>query len=176
MNWDAIGAIGEAVGAAAVVASLLYLASQIRAEARTRRSEALHAQAEAFSVFLHTLSTNHDLAEIYLIGIHDFHSLRGVQVPRFSALLGHLYRIFEEFFYQRAEGSIDPRVWRGFEGPMDDIIAYPGVQDWWKTRCHWYSQEFQEFIAAKVESNNTPRMYRDPATFYDDGPVKPSSS
>jgi len=30
MNWDAIGAIGEIVGALAVVVSLLYLATQIR--------------------------------------------------------------------------------------------------------------------------------------------------
>ena len=30
MNWDAIGAIGELVGAAAVVGTLFYLAIQIR--------------------------------------------------------------------------------------------------------------------------------------------------
>ena len=29
MNWDAIGAIGEIIGAAAVVATLFYLARQI---------------------------------------------------------------------------------------------------------------------------------------------------
>lgn len=32
MNWDALGAIAELVGAIAVVASLLYLAVQVRAE------------------------------------------------------------------------------------------------------------------------------------------------
>jgi hypothetical protein len=30
MNWDAIGAVGEIVGAIAVVATLIYLASQVR--------------------------------------------------------------------------------------------------------------------------------------------------
>ena len=30
MNWDAIGAVGEIIGAIAVVASLIYLASQIK--------------------------------------------------------------------------------------------------------------------------------------------------
>ena len=30
MNWDAIGAVGEIVGAFAVVVSLIYLALQIR--------------------------------------------------------------------------------------------------------------------------------------------------
>ncbi len=30
MNWDAIGAVGEIVGAAGVILSLVYLAAQIR--------------------------------------------------------------------------------------------------------------------------------------------------
>jgi len=30
MNWEAIGALGEVVGAAAVVLTLLYLARQVR--------------------------------------------------------------------------------------------------------------------------------------------------
>ena len=37
MNWEAIGAIGEIVGAAAVVFSLTYLALQLRANTRTMR-------------------------------------------------------------------------------------------------------------------------------------------
>ena len=39
MNWDAIGAVGEILGAIAVFASLLYLARQIRASDATSRSQ-----------------------------------------------------------------------------------------------------------------------------------------
>ena len=39
MNWDAVGAIGEVVGAVAVVITLLYVARQIhQASAQTRVS------------------------------------------------------------------------------------------------------------------------------------------
>jgi hypothetical protein len=38
MNWEAIGAIGEIVGGAGVIVSLLYLAIQIRKDARARRA------------------------------------------------------------------------------------------------------------------------------------------
>ena len=34
MNWDAFGAIGEAVGAIAVIATLFYLAVQIHQNSR----------------------------------------------------------------------------------------------------------------------------------------------
>ncbi len=40
MNWSAVGAIGELLGAAAVVVSLLYLAAQMRMGARQAQLEA----------------------------------------------------------------------------------------------------------------------------------------
>ena len=43
MNWDAIGAIGEIIGAAAVVAALMYLSIQTRqANLLARASAVLH--------------------------------------------------------------------------------------------------------------------------------------
>jgi hypothetical protein len=43
MNWDALGAIGEIIGAAGVIVSLLYLASQVRNNSRQLR----HSSAQA---------------------------------------------------------------------------------------------------------------------------------
>ena len=40
MNWDAIGAIGEIDGAIAVVATLFYLAAQIRHGVKIAESDA----------------------------------------------------------------------------------------------------------------------------------------
>jgi len=34
MNWDALGAIGEIIGAAAVLVTLFYLAAQIKMQNR----------------------------------------------------------------------------------------------------------------------------------------------
>ena len=39
MNWDALGAIGELVGAAAVVLTLGYLAVQIRQSGKSSRQQ-----------------------------------------------------------------------------------------------------------------------------------------
>ncbi len=48
MNWDAIGAIGEILGALAVFSSLVYLASQIRAQNRESRVASVHEVTEAY--------------------------------------------------------------------------------------------------------------------------------
>ncbi len=42
MNWDAIGAVGEILGAIAVVVSLVYLATQINTSNKAVRQSSLH--------------------------------------------------------------------------------------------------------------------------------------
>jgi hypothetical protein len=66
-------------------------------------------------------------------------------------------------FYQKLEGHLDLRVWRGFEAPMRDIIAYPGAKAWWQSRSHWFSREFQEFIDGLARAAPGPSMYREQA-------------
>ena len=75
VNWEAIGAIGEVVGAAGVIASLLYLAVQIRGDARAKRATTVHQQSEAFRSFLKMIATDDELGSIYLRGLRDFESL-----------------------------------------------------------------------------------------------------
>ena len=46
MDWTAVGAIGERLGAAAVVLSLLYLGRQIRLQSLVLNFEAIHHDVE----------------------------------------------------------------------------------------------------------------------------------
>jgi hypothetical protein len=159
VNWEAIGAVGEIVGASGVVISLLYLAVQIRGDARAKRAATVHEQSEAFRAFLQMIATDKELGAIYLRGLRDFHSLDEQDRVRFSSHLGFLFRVFEENFFQWEEGHLDADVWRGFESPIADTLAYPGVQAWWLTRTHWYSLPFGEFVQTKINTSGVPSLY-----------------
>jgi hypothetical protein len=162
MNWEAIGAVGEVLGAAGVIVSLLYLAVQIRADAKAKRAASMHDQSDAYRDFLHTMATDEDLAEIYLRGIRDFSSVTEGDLVRFGSALGFLFRVFDEAYFHWQEGNLDAHTWNGFESPMGDMLAYPGVRDWWSTRAHWYSEPFRELIRAKVADAGAPGLYREP--------------
>ena len=58
MNWDAIGAVGEIVGAVAVIATLIYLAIQIKDSARAARSAAVTDATTAMQAFYQELGSN----------------------------------------------------------------------------------------------------------------------
>ena len=64
MNWDAIGAIGEIVGAAAVVASLLYLAVQTRANAKALRANAIWNSETVFGAVNYSHGANPEWAHL----------------------------------------------------------------------------------------------------------------
>lgn len=72
MNWEAVGAIGEIVGAAAVVVTLVFLAAQIRLSARAtqesnklERAAAIDRHAETIGRWRARLTENRGLAELW---------------------------------------------------------------------------------------------------------------
>jgi len=162
LNWEALGAIGEIAGAIGVIISLVYLAVQIRGDASAKRAAVVHEQSEAYRSFLQMISANGELGGLYLKGLRDFESLDDTEHVRFSSHLGFLFRVFEENFFQWKEGNLDPDHWHGYEAPLTDTAAYPGVRAWWKTRAHWYSAPFGEFVEAKMDESGRPALYREP--------------
>lgn len=72
INWEALGAVGEIVGAATVIATLFYLARQIRQsnQALNRSNEfaqanSIHQINTAYSGVFSHLASDYGLADIY---------------------------------------------------------------------------------------------------------------
>jgi hypothetical protein len=77
--------------------------------------------------------------------------------------MSQLFRNYEDAYYGQLEGHLDARVWHSWEAAMRDINAYPGVQAWWRSRSHWYSEEgFANYINQLQQTAGPPRMYREP--------------
>ena len=58
MNWDAIGAIGEVVGAVGVIITLIYLAAQIRQNSKTTQADIRQSLAEQQIQFINSRATD----------------------------------------------------------------------------------------------------------------------
>ena len=64
MNWDALGAIGELVGAVAVIATLLYLSAQIRQSNRTSKSTVASDLMQKYNDFLAFVLANPEISKL----------------------------------------------------------------------------------------------------------------
>jgi hypothetical protein len=113
VNWEAISAIGQIVGALAVVISLIYLATEIRSNARETRRAAMRSTLDSLTRFAHQVTEHADLAELRNRGFDDFESLEDTDRARFNSYMHALFRIVEDVYYQNLDGHLDPHRWRG---------------------------------------------------------------
>jgi len=44
-------------------------------------------------------------------------------------------------YFSHCDRILTESLWGEIERTMGDVIAYPGVQEWWKTRRHWHTEE-----------------------------------
>ena len=116
---------------------------------------------DAYNHWIQLIARYPDLHDVYHRGVHDFESLEGTDRGRFFALMHGEFRNFEEIYHLKAKGHLEEDVWRGWEAAMREVNGYPGVQAYWRSRSHWYSEEFAKYINQLQQTAKPPRLYRE---------------
>ena len=90
MNWEAIGAIGEIIGALAVFITLVYLALQIKQNTNAVHSAALDSTVNTISVARQSIYENDDVAQVYLKGLSSPDELSDLERLKFRLLVHNM--------------------------------------------------------------------------------------
>ena len=126
MNWDALGALSELVGAVGVVVTLAYLAIQIRESnkmmrATAKQDMASHTQNMTFFLFDHAGFASKVFSEA------DLTAEEQIQMALYAR---GVFRVWESYCYSREAGLFDDLEWRAFRNTvvrMMKIRAYREV-------------------------------------------------
>ncbi len=148
MNWDAIGAIAELFGATGVIASLLYLARQMRRGAADARRAAAQAVLAKLNTEYESISTHHQLAEVFVRGSATLSALSPEEAVQFSALLLSFVRPYEELLHYKRAGAVEDWVWESVELVVLPQLTTPGGLEWWAKRRSWFTSTFQAHVAS----------------------------
>lgn len=154
MNWEAIGAITEIVGTAAVVVSLLYLAIQLRSQHRESRIASVHELNESFRDAI-TSFQNPELADLFSRAKDDFESLPETERLQFISMVQGIMRVWEDAYHQHREKRLSDRVWNSMVIQFSGYLSLPGVLSVWSIRKMAYSEDFRAFV-----ESTTPLEYR----------------
>jgi hypothetical protein len=153
MNWDAIGAIAESLGAVGVIASLVYLGTQIRHSREQMRHNARVTQASSYQQFEHSLSeramsqvTVPGLARIVLLGMSDSEELNEEEMRQFAAWEYANMRGFDNAYYQYQLGMFDESRWQMSLGELRWNLEQPGVVTIWEAMRKTLSSEFVTLV------------------------------
>jgi hypothetical protein len=110
VNWEAIGAVGEIVGAFAVIATLAYLAIQIRQNTRSTTTAIYESAMDGYFELNRAISEA-EIGEIYFKSLTDLESMSELELFRAKNLhrmwLAHVYKLFR--LYER--GILPENEW-----------------------------------------------------------------
>jgi hypothetical protein len=138
MNWEALGAIGEIVGAVAVIATLGYLALQIRQNTRTVRSTARQAWSSSTAELNMVLPNNREFARVYRTGSQDPTQLKPEERDQFNIYVIQVCNAYQSLFFQFRHGTIDEVHWQSSLKTIRRIFSAPGVRSCWDR----YAEDF----------------------------------
>lgn len=148
MGWNAIQAVAEAIGAVAVVASLIYLAVQIRQNTRAVRAATYDAMVRGSGEFLRPMIDDAELARAFELVAEDWNHPEVSAEARTRAmyLLTQLFREWENAYYQWRQGTLEYWLWKAWETVILSYYHHPGIQQWWRLRRMAFSEPFQAFL------------------------------
>ncbi len=153
MNWNAVGAIGELLGALGVIISLVYLSVQIRQNtaqigehSRELRIAALDAIASSFSRFRDPLIRDPELAALWLRGIEDYEGLDPVERVRIGRLFQELFFAHQNTWTRFVEGATNEATWRDQQDAIAANLQHAGIREWWGGTRAIYADEFEEVV------------------------------
>ncbi len=128
MNWEAIGAIGEILGAIAVLLTLIYLVGQIKQNAASVATATYESMMSGITDINLVVVGNSELASIVARGGRDPDSLHHEEALRYGALLRSWanqglkqLRLFEL-------GALGSRDWENLARELAQGFSTPGAK------------------------------------------------
>ena len=146
MNWDAIGAIGELLGAAVVFISLIYLGTQIRHSSKSMRSQNLNAQTDQILAVQHLQvepSLQQPLINCYIKNLEELEAYDAGAVE--SYLFSMLYVARNQYLHEKA--GLDSE-WSIISKRIPGYFSAQWPKKWWG---QWGRKMFEADFAEEID-------------------------
>jgi hypothetical protein len=140
-----LGNIGEFVGAMGVIATLVYLALQIRHNTHSTRAMTFSSLATGWQ----EMFQGFDQAdyELFIRALLDEPNLTETEFLRVFYVHRAIFRRMENDFYQHQAGAFDHATWEAYAaGYIGDLFASPSGRAMWRVQRETFSEECAAYI------------------------------
>lgn len=150
MELSQLADLGELLGGVAVVASLVYLAIQIRQNTRSVRASTLHQNTDLWSALFLRLAEP-DLARAYVAGMAGQPDIKPLQYTQFFFICRSMFLAFENQYYQMRNGVLDPEAYAGYQRSIStQFLSFRGFRLWWEMNRVVFSPDFVAHLDAMI--------------------------
>lgn len=156
MNWEAIGAVGEIVGAIAVVATLLYLSLQVRQTTKAVTSNTHQIHIDAWNAMSSLVIENREVADLMSKSETEISALAPANRVQFEWLATKVFALWEHVFTDISAGLMDDSYSGAFESYYRDLTSKAAFTSFWNDHRHWYYDGFVAHVDREHASAPAP--------------------
>jgi hypothetical protein len=149
--WDAIGAIGEIIGASAVVFTLFYLAIQVRQNTRQEQLDSFQTAKLTFLGTLDDATTTAVDAEIFRKGLNHFDDLIPSEQGVFHSRMHSLLHGFHGVWQMYKAGTLPEYELVAMRTIYVEFLICPGGRKWWEAFKHIPPPHLVEYLDDEIE-------------------------
>ena len=137
---QALGNLGEFVGALGVVISLVYLAQQMQQNTTSVRAASFNSMVQNSIRLLEHAFRDSEFAEFLHRAEQNPEALTPAEKVRWDAYMTSVYRHFGNLVYQYRVGALDRQMWESYERTLEDHLRQtPSWGRWFEANKHVFS-------------------------------------
>ena len=149
MTIGELGSIGELIGAIATVATLLYLALQIKANTQAEKYNAIKDIINSVVGWLSRLGDSDEMMDCWTSGTKNFNDLSIKDQVRFTSAATELLAAIEATLETAKSGGIKEESVAAVRAMVFQLMRNPGVREYWVA---WGQNSFAQDFVREVES------------------------
>jgi len=148
MTLQDLANLGEVIGAIAVIASLIYLAFEIRQNTQAMRRAATQDIHRSLNEQSRCLVESPDLAALFFRASQRPSELTGEERFRFQMLLTYAFSNFELALEYYREGLLGDEMIEGYLKGIRPLFDNPLVAEWWEAEGQGtFSPQLRDLVA-----------------------------
>lgn len=155
MNWDAIGAVGELVGAFTVVLTLGYLAVQVKQNTKGMLVAAKLEITNQYATYTDLVLKNPELFEIQRKGFAG-EEMSSLEYGQFNLLMDRVTWHFSSMHYQYRSQNLSSDDWHESQRLIRFVCRTTGYRSWWVIYSKNYSPDFRNYVSELLVPAATP--------------------
>jgi hypothetical protein len=159
MTLQDIYFVTEIVGGIAIVASLIFVALQVRQNTEAMRAAAIERHADHFRALNLPVIESAEFAEILVRGLRNLDDLTEIERVRFIASMTASIRGWEAMFLVHERGALDRDVWRTSSETFKSVFAHPGALSYWRIRRFTFSPGFQAYVEELIQEGGAQPLW-----------------
>ena len=132
MTISDVGNIGELIGAAATVVTLIYVAIQIRENTSWTKRQALETVIDRVVAWGSRFNDNPQALEVYLEGLQGFESFDEVKKHKYHYIMFEILVACEAVREHNKTKSIKAETVEAIDSRMMYELRGPGARSWWE--------------------------------------------